>query len=81
MAQWVPSLSEFLFSSIFAGRFSYLDNSFHVTAGAIGSSFSPGSPEVCGKKFSEHVREHNVYECICSFKHQNIIHMWSVLNF
>ncbi len=48
-AQWVPRSSEFLFSSMFAGRFSYLANNFHVTAGAVGSSFSTGLLEVCGK--------------------------------
>ncbi len=34
---------------MYAGRFSYLANNFHVTASAVGSSFSPGSPEVRGK--------------------------------
>ncbi len=44
-AQWVPRSSEFLFSSMFVETFSYLTNNFHVTAGAVGSSFSPGSSE------------------------------------
>ncbi len=48
MAQWVPCLSEFLFFSIFVRRFFYLANNFHITAGAVGSSFS-GLPEICGK--------------------------------
>ncbi len=48
-AQRVPCSPEFLFSSVLVGRFSYLANNFHVTAGAVGSSFSPGSPEVRGK--------------------------------
>ncbi len=41
--------SEFLFSSMFTGRFSYLTNNFHVTASIISSPFSSGSPEVSGK--------------------------------
>ncbi len=49
MAQWVPCSSKFLFSSMFARRFFYLTNNFHVAAGTNGSSFSPGLPEVCGK--------------------------------
>ncbi len=48
-AQWVARSSEFLFSSMFAGRFSYLTNNFHITATAVGSSFSPDLPEVRGK--------------------------------
>ncbi len=48
-ALWVPCLSEFLISSMFARRFSYLANNFHVTANAVGSSFSHSQPEVCGK--------------------------------
>ncbi len=48
-AQWVPCLSEFLFSSTFVGRFSSLTDNFHVTASTVGSSFSPGLQEVCGK--------------------------------
>ncbi len=47
--QWVQCLSEFLFSSMLVGRFSYLANNFHIAAGAVGSLFSPGSPEVSGK--------------------------------
>ncbi len=49
MAQWIPCSSEFLFSSMFVGRFSYLANNVHVTANAVGLSFSPGSSEVRGK--------------------------------
>ncbi len=48
-ALWVPCSSEFSFSSVFVGRFSYLANNFHVTAGAVGSSFFPGSQEIRGK--------------------------------
>ncbi len=48
-AQWVPRSSAFLISSLFTRRFSYLANSFHITVSAVGSSFSPGSPEVRGK--------------------------------
>ncbi len=48
MVQWVPCLSKFLFFSMFAGRFSYLANNFHLITGTVGSSFSPGSPEVGG---------------------------------
>ncbi len=48
-AYWVLCSSEFLFSSMFVGRFSYLANNFHITVSAVGSSFSPGSPEVRGK--------------------------------
>ncbi len=47
--QWVPCLSEFLFSSMFAERFSYLANNFHITSGTVGSSFPLGSPKVRGK--------------------------------
>ncbi len=47
--QWVPCSSECLLSSMFTGRISHLANNFHVTAGAVGSSFSPGSLEVRGK--------------------------------
>ncbi len=49
MAQWVPWLSEFLFSSMFAEEFSYLANNFYVIARAVGSSFSPGLLEIDGK--------------------------------
>ncbi len=42
-------MSKFLFSSMFAERFSYLANNFHIIAGAVGSSFTPGSLEVGGK--------------------------------
>ncbi len=49
MGQSISCSSEFWFSSMLAGRFSYLANNFHVTAGAVGSSFSPGSPDVRGK--------------------------------
>ncbi len=31
------------------GKISYLAVNFHITTGAVGSSFSPGSPEVHGK--------------------------------
>ncbi len=48
MAQWVRCSSEFLFSSVFVGRFSYLTNNFHTTAGSC-PSFSPGSQEIRGK--------------------------------
>ncbi len=48
--------SEFLFSSMFVGRFSYLVNNFYVTAGSVGVLFFPGSPGNSWKnKFSEHV--------------------------
>ncbi len=48
-AQWVRCSSKFLFPSMFAGRFSYLLNNFHITASAFGLSFFPGSQEVRGK--------------------------------
>ncbi len=48
-AQWVLRSSEFLFSSMFMGRFSYPANNFQATAGGVGSLFSPGLPEVRGK--------------------------------
>ncbi len=46
MAQWVLCSSESLFFSMFAERFSYRVNNFYITASAVSSSFSPGSPEV-----------------------------------
>ncbi len=48
-AQWVPCSSKFLFSSMFVGSFSYFTNSFHISAGAVGSLFSPGLSKVRGK--------------------------------
>ncbi len=48
-AQWERCSYEFLFSSMFAGRFSYLANNFHVTASAAGLLLPPGSLEVRGK--------------------------------
>ncbi len=33
-AQWVGCSSEFLFSSMFVGKFSYVANNFHATAGS-----------------------------------------------
>ncbi len=70
-AQWVPCSSEFLFSSIFVGRSSYLTNNFHVTAGAVGSSFTTGSREVRGKinfpnMFANTMFAGGVCECIRS---------------
>ncbi len=65
--QWVPYLSEFLLSSMFAGRFSYLANNFHVTVDTIGSSFSPGFPEVCGKINFLNMFASGVHECIHGF--------------
>ncbi len=67
MAQWVPCSSEFLFSSMFAGRFSYLANNFHITVGTVGSSFSPGLQEVRGKINFPKMSASGVYECIRSF--------------
>ncbi len=67
MVQWVPCLSEFLLSSMLAGRFSYLANNFHVTAGAVGSSFSPSSSEVRGKINFTNMFANSVCECIRSF--------------
>ncbi len=71
-AQWVPCLSEFLFSSVFAGRFSYLANNFHITVGTVGPSFSPGLPEVRGKinfpnLFANIIFASGVCECTRSF--------------
>ncbi len=74
-AQWVACLFEFLLSSMFVGRFSYLANNFYITAGAVGSSFSPGSPKVREKKFSEHVRE-----CICRFSDERLIDFNQIQN-
>ncbi len=72
-AQWVPCSSEFLFSSMFVGRFSYRTNNFHVTAGAVGSSFSPGSQEVRRKiNFPNVFCEHNIRECIPSLTFHSV---------
>ncbi len=46
VAQWVLCSSEFLFSSMFAGRFSYFAYNFQVTACAVGLLFYHGLPEV-----------------------------------
>ncbi len=63
-AQWVPWSSKFVFSSMFAGRFSYLASNFHITAGAVGSSFFPSSPEICEKINFPNMFASGVRECI-----------------
>ncbi len=72
-AQWVPYSSEFLFSSMFVERFSYLANNFYVTVSAIGSSFSPGLREVHGEinfsnTFANTMFTSGVHKCIHSFR-------------
>ncbi len=57
---------------MFVERFSCLTNNFQVTAGAVGSSFSPSSPEVRGKinlpnMSANTIFASGVYRCICTF--------------
>ncbi len=71
-AQWVPCSSEFLFSSMFAGRFFYLANDFHVTAGVVGSSFSPSSPQVRRKINFSNMFASGVCKCILSLRKKSL---------
>ncbi len=72
-AQWVRCLSECLFSSMFAERFSYLVNNFHATAGSL-----PQLPVVlywfvifpwfAGNLWKNKFSKHNVRKGICTSK-------------
>ncbi len=58
---------------MFVGRFSYLANNFHVAARAVGSSFSPGSPEVRGKINFPNMFANTVFTSVYAALHLHLL--------